>query len=119
MANHAPHLSHEYLLEALPYASILTDPEGAVIGWNERAERLFQWQAEDVLGRSIMEITVPEFSAAQATVIMAMLQLGQPWTGTFQVVRRDGTQFFARVQDMPLRDDDGEVVAILGICEEA
>lgn len=105
----------EALLRALGHAVIATDPEGRIVAWNPEAERLYGWTAEEVLGRVIAEVTVPEGGQELAAEIMAALRQGRPWSGAFRVRRRDGSTFPALVTDTGIVDDDGVLVGIVGV----
>lgn len=106
------------VLDALPYAAILTDAAaGTITGWNRGAEQLYGWTAAEALGKSILEILVPH--QEQAAVILATLRLGRTWSGNFPVQRRDGSQVTAHVRDIPILNADGEVEAILGLSSVA
>ncbi|RFU19199.1 PAS domain S-box protein [Geodermatophilus marinus] len=105
----------ERLLRALGHAVIATDLEGRIVRWNDAAERLYGWTAEEILGRDIAEVTVPEAGQEHGDEIMRALRGGRPWSGGFTVVRKDGSTFSALVTDVGVRDDDGRLVGIVGV----
>jgi PAS domain S-box-containing protein len=92
-----------------------TAPDGTIVFWNEAAIELYGWRTEDVLGRNIVDITPSAQQREQAAAIMARLSAGETWSGYFMVRRRDGRQFLAEVRDVPVFDDTGELVGVLGI----
>ena len=49
---------------------------------------------------------------------MERLRAGNAWEGEFPVRRKDGSTFTAYVTDMPIFDDDGEVIAIVGVSRD-
>jgi diguanylate cyclase (GGDEF)-like protein/PAS domain S-box-containing protein len=106
---------HARLLDAVGQAVIATDPLGKVIYWNRAAESLYGWSVEEIMGRSIVEITPSEDFAEQAEEIMSELMAGRSWTGEFTVRRKDGTTFPALVTDTPVHDEQGNLVAIIGV----
>ena len=106
---------HARLLDAIGQAVIATDPLGKVIYWNRAAQELYGWPAQEVMGRSIVEVTPSEDLAEQAEEIMGTLSHGRSWTGEFVVQRKDGTTFPALVTDTPVHDEQGNLVAIIGI----
>ncbi|MGY1668630.1 PAS domain S-box protein [Geodermatophilus sp. SYSU D00696] len=103
------------LLSALGHAVIATDLDGRIVRWNPAAEQLYGWSAEEILGRDIAEVTVPEAGQEHGGEIMRSLREGRPWSGGFTVVRKDGSTFSALVTDVGVRDDDGRLVGILGV----
>lgn len=103
------------LLDAVGQAVIATDLEGRIVYWNPSAERIYGWSADEVLGRDIMEVTPSPGMVERAEEIMATLREGRAWSGEFELRRRDGSTFPAQVTDAPLRNEDGELVGIVGI----
>src|SRR3954452_13653586 len=96
------------------HAVIATDLSGHIVRWNPAAEQLYGWTAEEILGRNIAEVTVPETGQEHGDDIMQSLQGGRPWSGGFTVVRKDGSIFSALVTDVGVRTDDGRLVGIVG-----
>jgi diguanylate cyclase (GGDEF)-like protein/PAS domain S-box-containing protein len=103
------------LLDAVGQAIITTDPEGKVTCWNRAAEKLYGWSAEEVMGRLIMEVTLSKELAERAEEIMSELRAGRSWSGELEVRRKDGTTFTAQVTDTPVEDEEGALVAIIGV----
>jgi diguanylate cyclase (GGDEF)-like protein/PAS domain S-box-containing protein len=106
---------HARLLDSVGQAVIAADPQGKVIYCNRAAQELYGWSAEEVIGRPIMEVTSSEALMEQAQEIMTELMAGRSWTGEFVVRRKDGTTFPALVTDTPAHDDEGNLVAIIGV----
>lgn len=103
------------ILEAVDQAIIVTGVDGSIIYWNRAAERIYGWHADEVIGRSILDVTPTAMSEAQAADILEHLQRGEKWAGEFLVQRRDGTHFWAHVTDAPMRDEAGRLVGIVGV----
>lgn len=95
-------------LEAAPLALIATDLAGTITHWSRHAEELYGWRADEVVGTSIMTVTVGPLSRAVAESIMAAVTAGGAWSGEFTARRRDGSQVDVHVIDLPLRDDTGQ-----------
>jgi two-component system, sensor histidine kinase and response regulator len=105
------------LLDAVGQAVIATDSQGKISYWNRAAQRLYGWSADEVIGRSIVEVTVTpsEELAERAKEIMSELRSGSSWSGEFVVRRKDGTSFPALVTNTPVHDEEGALVAIIGV----
>jgi PAS domain S-box-containing protein len=103
------------LLDAVGQAVIVTDLRGAITYWNRFAEELYGWSAQDVLGRSIVDVTPSEGFRERADEIMAELKAGKSWSGEFLVRRRDGTSFPAMVTNTPVYDEARRLVGIIGV----
>ncbi len=103
------------LLDAAGQAIIAVDPDGFITYWNRCAESLYGWTAAEVMGRRILDVTLPASQRAEAAEIMARLQRGESWSGEQQVQHRDGSLFSAQVHNSPVLDARGALVAIIGV----
>jgi PAS domain S-box-containing protein len=104
-----------HLLNTVEQAVIATDLGGKVIYWNQFAQKLYGWTAQEAIGRQIMELTTPEEMTEQALEIMSYLRQGESWTGEFNVRRRDGTTFPVQIINSPINDDKGKLSGIIGV----
>ncbi|MFW5933043.1 MAG: PAS domain S-box protein [Candidatus Hadarchaeota archaeon] len=103
------------LLDQVENAVIATDLDGKITYWNEKAEELYGWSEEEVIGENILDVTPSMVSKENAENIMEMLVGGERWSGEFQVQRKDGTEFPAIVTDSPIYDEDGNLIGIVGV----
>jgi PAS domain S-box-containing protein len=103
------------LLDAVEQAVIATDLAGTITFWNCFAERLYGWSAEEVIGRSILDVTPAPRSREEAAAIMARLRRGESWSGEFFLQRKDGSTFPAWVTDSPIFDVAGALVGVVGV----
>ncbi len=100
-----------------PVALYSIDFDGNVTAWNESAQNIFGWTAEEVLGRPlpvVPEDRLPEFEELRRRVMTQ-----GPFTG-LEVVRRrkDGTLFDASLSAAPIRDSKGTIIGIMGALED-
>ena len=95
-------------------AVIATDAAGTIVYWNEGAAFLYGWEAEEALGRNVLDVTPTRNSTNEAAQIMEELRLGQEWTGEFIVKRRDGTPLIAHVSNFLVREKE-VVIGVVGI----
>ena len=106
---------HARLMDAVGQAVIATDPQGKVVYWNRAAESLYGWSAKEAMGHPIVEIMASEALIERAEEIMTELSRGRSWRGELTVRRKDGTTFPALVTDTPVHDEQGNLVAIIGV----
>jgi PAS domain S-box-containing protein len=106
------------VLDQVDLAVIATNADGVVTTWNARAEALYGWSRGEALGRHVSELTVPETDQKVAEEIIASLQRGDTWQGSFRLRRKDGSVFTAFVKDSPILDDDGRLIGIVGVSIE-
>ena len=103
------------LLDAVGEAVIATDRDGAIQYVNAAAERMFGWRHAEVLGTSVIELTVPRAYDTRAEQVLGQLREDRSWTGRFEVQRADGSRFPALVTTSPFRDEDGHVAGFIGV----
>jgi PAS domain S-box-containing protein len=111
---HAGSPSQDQVLDHLDLAVIATDADGLVTTWNARAETVYGWTREEAIGRHIGELTVPQEGLRTAQEIIAAIQSGESWQGSFRVRRKDGSLFTAYVKNSPILDGDGRLIGIVG-----
>ncbi|HET6629897.1 MAG TPA: ATP-binding protein [Woeseiaceae bacterium] len=93
------------------YAILLLDPHGRVTSWNEGAERIKGYTADDILGRSFetfypREAVESGFPAYELEVAAREGRFeDENWR-----VRKDGSRFWANVVITALRDANGKLV---------
>lgn len=104
------------LLDAVGEAVIATALDGTIRYWNEAAERLYGWSANEVLGRPISDLTVPTHLTDDPDKLMASVTAGKTLSGQFSVLRRDGSTFTALVTSSPIWDEEsGALSGIIGV----
>ena len=106
---------HAALFDTRRQAVIGTTLDGEVVYWNDAAERMYGWKAAEVLGKSIVDVTPSLNAREQAEAIMARLREGRSWSGEFTVCDRSGTEFNVFVRDIPVQDEGGKLVGVVGI----
>jgi PAS domain S-box-containing protein len=104
----------EQLIHASPAAIITVDGEGRVLRWNPAAERIFGWQAEEVLGRP-NPIVPPESREFFLQNLEDSLRGKRLIDADLRRRRKDGTFVDVSISNAPLYDEEGEVVEVLGV----
>jgi len=106
------------MLDAVGDAVIAVDTSHRIIFWNEAATRTYGWSPEEILGKSTLDVMVPEISKEDARGIMVQLDKGESWSGEVQVRQRDGHLFPIYLTDSPVFDDNGNLLAIVGVSHD-
>jgi len=107
------------LLDAVGEAVIATDLDGTVRYWNEAAERLYGWSANEVLGLPITDVTASADITGHADETMAAVTAGQTSSGQYSVQRRDGSTFSALVTNSPIWDEEsGALSGMIGVAAD-
>lgn len=103
------------ILENVHDSVILVDVQGRVQYWNQGAEALYGYKAEEMLGRSIGAV-LPEGEAVEPD-LERILTTGD---ASEEVRRRhkDGTSLWVESRRSVMRDAAGEVVGVLGVVKD-
>ena len=103
------------LLNQVRNAVIATDLDGRIIYWNHFSEILYQWRAEEVLGKSIAETIVPENMRQHIKkVIEEIVQCGY-LECELLVERKDGSLFPALYVFNMIKDQKGRYMGFASV----
>ncbi|MCM2304441.1 MAG: PAS domain S-box protein [Elusimicrobia bacterium] len=93
------------------YAIFMHDVEGKVTVWNEGAERILGYRAEEILGHNFSVFYTPEDAAAgrHEADLAAAVERGSLQRDEWRL-RKDGSRFLANVVVTPVYGADGRLV---------
>jgi PAS domain S-box-containing protein len=110
----ATHRRLEELVAGAPLAIMVLDNDANVVMWNLAAEEMFQWTADEVLGRPVP--TVPPEERAAFDAMRERERRGEAIRAVSSTrLRKDGVVLEVQVSTAPLRDRDGAVVGVIGM----
>ncbi len=95
-------------------AIIVRTPESIISFWNQGAERLYGWTAQEAIGQESHTLLQTHFPHSRE-VTYNLLALHGQWEGQLTHSRRDGTQVIVESRQVLLRDESGQPIAILEI----
>jgi PAS domain S-box-containing protein len=92
------------------YAILMLDPEGRVISWNEGAERIKGYRADEIIGQHFSRFyTAEDIKAGKIEAeIKQATENGRVEDEGWRV-RKDGSRFWANVVITALRDESGSL----------
>lgn len=92
--------------------------DGTVTSWNQAAERMFGWRAEEMIGNSIARIVPPE-RRDELKSILARLARGERIAHHETIrMRADGTRIEISVSISPIYDDHGNIIGVAKIARD-
>jgi len=100
-------------VDALPDPVVAIDLTTVITIWNRAAARVYGWSAEEVIGRSALEVGVGPQDAELAAQLADSVFQGQPWEGLFPIRTKDGRPMLVRHYAAPLRGQDGSVSGLV------
>jgi PAS domain S-box-containing protein len=101
------------------YALFMLDPQGVVTNWNQGAERIKGYTADEIIGQHFSRFytEADRRSGMPAHALQAARTAGRFETEGWRV-RKDGSMFWANVIMDPIRDDDGKLVGFAKITRD-
>lgn len=92
--------------------------DGTIMSWNSAATRVFGYQAEEIVGKSILTLIPPELHQEEAE-ILRKLRAGER-IRHFETVRmrKNGERFPISVTISPIRDESGQIVGASKIAHD-
>ncbi|MBX9679741.1 MAG: PAS domain S-box protein [Gemmataceae bacterium] len=114
LAHHAADPFRLLVESVVDYAIYMVDPAGTISSWNPGAERIYGYQADEIIGRPFTSVFLEE-DVASGKAEQAWQQVVSQGRCEHESlrVRRDGTQFWAVVNISNLKDVLGRHV---GFC---
>ena len=101
----------DYLFDAV----VVTDLQGNITDWNKGSEALYGYSKEEVIGKSVSILHVPEdIDHITEEVISAVERFGK-WTGEVRILHKDGHIGWIESMCVPIYGSDDQVVGALGI----
>jgi PAS domain S-box-containing protein len=105
-----------HLLNCVDSAVIAAEPGGTITYWNNFAEKLFGYKADEAIGENVIEMLLPE--ARKQTAERLRAEAGDTWSGEVELVRKDRTRFTALVHKSPIIHG-GTAIGIVGVVVDA
>jgi len=110
---------HADLVENVSDAIISTDRELKIRSWNKGAERVYGWQADEVIGRvgsDILRTTFPEWLSRE-TIARDIFEKGG-WDGELIQKTKDGRDITVHARSMAIKDEAGNVIGGVSISHD-
>jgi len=99
-----------------PLAFMVWDVETRILDWNQKAEDIFGWSKEDVIGHRYYDVIVPERARSQADEARALLKNGTVVNHTIdENITKDGRTIICEWNHSLFRDNAGLISGGLSI----
>ncbi|NQU09116.1 MAG: PAS domain S-box protein [Candidatus Abyssubacteria bacterium] len=99
-----------------PLAFVIWDRQCRVTGWNKRAEEMFGWSKEEVLGQNFFEFLIPERARPQVeAVVDALLKGDLPNHSINENLTKSGEIILCEWNNSIEYDSEGRVAGALSV----
>jgi PAS domain S-box-containing protein len=99
-------------------AVLSIDLEGRITSWNPGAAFLYGYDAEEILGESVLTLVPPEERDAARTLLEQIQAGASPAPSNTQRLRKDGTLISVEITAFPVRDAQGTVTGIASVSRD-
>jgi PAS domain S-box-containing protein len=96
---------------------IVTDDRGQVIYWNQGAQAIFGYSADEMLGKSLA-VLYPGLDAASYRADLEKVTAGTDYVGEWKGNRKDGTLVWVDIKTTLFRNAAGEPIGFIGVASD-
>lgn len=101
------------LLEAVNDSIIVARLDGRITYWNRGSTRLFEWEAEEIIGQPFSLLFPPDTFVSVPEHMSAIESGG--WEGQSQVVTKTGNRKYARISVSAMRNEKEQPAYLVGV----
>lgn len=91
---------------------IAINPDGIIVTWNRGAEKIFQYQSQESIGRSLNVISSPDHPSEVRDLIDRVTTLGPIENMETERKRKDGTMVSVEMTMSPIRSSGGVIEGV-------
>ena len=102
----------EDIVENISESFVVTDLKGKMVFFNKGSEKLFLYTPEEVIGKHIAMLGTIQPN------VLAQIRNGDTFRGEISLLRKSGEVFPAYVICIPLRDEDGRTMGMIGAARD-
>jgi PAS domain S-box-containing protein len=104
----------KHVVDAVGQVVIANDLDRNITYWNQAAEEILGWKAEEVVGIDAATVApTPDFLSS-IPEITAVVRSGHTWVGEFPLQHRDGSIVPALTTLKPIFNEVEEIIGVLG-----
>ncbi|RLI75576.1 hypothetical protein DRO97_02985, partial [Archaeoglobales archaeon] len=104
------------MIDIAPVAITGWDLDFRINLWNKAAEKLFGWRADEVMGKDLLELQVPEREKDRVReVIEEVMRSGTSKVNINENFTKDGQKLIVEWYNFAVKDADGKIVGVASI----
>ncbi|MEH1802501.1 MAG: PAS domain S-box protein [Nostoc sp.] len=105
------------LLDVSTDAILVRNIHNQILFWNQGAERLYAWKAEEVVGKNVLQLLYKEISPQLEDAYLEVMNTGE-WRGELHQLTREGKVIIVESRWTLIRHDNGQPKSILSVNTE-
>ena len=107
---------YQNVYNTAPLAFVIWDRDCLITDWNDRAEKLFGWTKEEVIGRNFFELIIPEGVRPQIKKVVQNLLKGKlPSHSINENLTKSGNIILCEWNNSILYDKDGNIKEVISL----
>ncbi len=103
------------ILAGISDAIISADTNFVIQGWNDSAETIYGWRAEEVIGKPYVEVLKPDYIDLTREQVLAEFAKTGSFDGEVIHHCKDGSAIYVHGKANEIKNDLGETVAVVSI----
>jgi PAS domain S-box-containing protein len=103
------------LLDKATDAILVCDPDNRIVYWNQSAERIYGWTADEIIGKDITQVLFHGKPSPQIEEMFEVVQTRGDWTGELQEFTKDNKPILVEGRATLIRDEEGQPKSLLFI----
>jgi len=105
---------YKTLYDKAPTTYIVADKNGRIVDWNKEAQRVFGYTKEEVLGKDMVKLLVPDYEAANITLkVKNLLAHGEEFVSINKNITKDKKTITCEWVNTPFLDGSDNSIAIV------
>ncbi|MEH2199631.1 PAS domain S-box protein [Nostoc sp.] len=105
------------LLDVSTEGIIVRNIHNQILFWNQGAERLYGWKAEEVVGKNVLQLLYKDISPQLEDAYLKAINTGE-WRGELHQLTKEGRVIIVESRWILIRDDNGQPKSILSVNTE-
>ncbi|MBC6432880.1 PAS domain S-box protein [Nostoc sp. HG1] len=105
------------LLDVSSDAILVRNIHNRILFWNQGAERLYGWKAEEVVGKNVLQLLYKDISPQLEDAYLRVMNTGE-WQGELHQLTKEGKVIIVESRWILIRDDNGQPKSILSVNTE-
>jgi PAS domain S-box-containing protein len=105
------------LLDVSTDAILVQNIHNQILFWNQGAERLYGWKAEEVVDKNVLQLLYKEISPQLEDAYLRVINTGE-WRGELHQLTREGKIIIVESRWTLIRDENGQPKSILSVNTE-